>query len=128
VRVLIVEDNPDAAEALSLLLDVAGAESRIAHDGREALEIAKGERFQLILVDIGLPGMDGYEVARRLRDMPECQTALLAALTGYGRSEDRQKALEAGFAAHLVKPVELELLEPLLAGLDPSSTQARTAG
>jgi PAS domain S-box-containing protein len=124
VRVLIVEDNADAAEALGLLLEVAGVEPRIAHDGREALEVAKRERFPLILVDIGLPGMDGYEVAKRLREMPECQTTRLAALTGYGRSEDRRRAMEAGFSVHLVKPVELELLEPLLAGLEPPQAPA----
>jgi CheY-like chemotaxis protein len=121
VRVLIVEDNTDAAEALGLLLGVAGVEARIAHDGREALEVARQQPFPLILVDIGLPGMDGYEVARRLREMPECAATLLVALTGYGRSEDRQKALEAGFAVHLVKPVELELLEPLLARVESAA-------
>jgi PAS domain S-box-containing protein len=121
VRVLIVEDNIDAAEALGLLLEVAGVEARIAHDGREALEVARQQPFPLILVDIGLPGMDGYEVARRLRELPECATTLLVALTGYGRSEDRQKALEAGFAVHLVKPVELELLEPLLARVESAA-------
>jgi len=123
VRVLIVEDNADAAEALGLLLEVARVEARIAHDGREALEVAKAERFDVILVDIGLPGMDGYEVARRLREMPECKRTLLAALTGYGRSEDRQKALDAGFSVHLVKPVELELLEPLLAGVGAAADE-----
>ena len=123
VRVLIVEDNADAAEALGLLLEVAGVEARIAHDGREALEVAKAERFDVILVDIGLPGMDGYEVARRLREMPECKRTLLAALTGYGRSEDRQKALDAGFSVHLVKPVELALLEPLLAGVGAAADE-----
>ncbi len=126
--VLVVDDNADAAEALTMLLQLLGFQAEIAHDGREALEMAgDGRRFGLMFVDIGLPGIDGYEVARRLKDVPGRSEMQVVALTGYGRDEDRSKALDAGFDLHLVKPVELETLEPLLKRLEEPPPQAASA-
>jgi CheY-like chemotaxis protein len=120
----VIDDNVDAADSLALLLRLAGHEVRTANDGPTALEIATEFRPEVALVDIGLPGIDGYEVARRLRAMPECQGALLIALTGYGQAEDRRRSLEAGLDEHLVKPVDPAALEKVLA-LAPSGRGTR---
>jgi signal transduction histidine kinase/DNA-binding response OmpR family regulator len=114
-RILVVDDNVDAAKILARLLAMEGHEVAVAHDGTAALEIAHDHRPDVILLDIGLPGMDGYEVARRLRQNPAFDPTLLIALTGYGHAEDRQRALETGFDEHLVKPVSPEDLSSLLA-------------
>jgi two-component system, chemotaxis family, CheB/CheR fusion protein len=113
-RLLLVEDNLDAAEALGELLRMWGHEVHVAHDGASALRLAAAERPDVLLLDIGLPGMDGYEVARRLRATPGFERVKLVALTGYGQESDRQRASEAGFNHHLVKPVDLERLRDLL--------------
>jgi len=115
VRVLVVEDNPDVAEGLTMLLEGKGHAVVMTHDGLAALEAARSQGPAVVLVDIGLPGMDGYEVARRLRALPETAGATLVALSGYGRDEDRARALAAGFDGHLVKPVDLDALDTLLA-------------
>jgi PAS domain S-box-containing protein len=108
-RLLVVDDNIDGAESLALLLRLDGHEVRTAYDGPSALEAAKAQRPEAVLLDIGLPkGMDGYEVARRLRGQQELEGVLLVAVTGYGQDEDRRRSREAGFDAHLVKPVELD--------------------
>jgi signal transduction histidine kinase len=115
LRMLVVDDNVDGAQSLALLLDLIGHEVRIGYDGSEALETAAEFRPEVVLLDIGLPrGMDGYEVARRLRTQPGLEQTLLVALTGYGAEEDRERAREAGFSAHFVKPVDLEALCELL--------------
>jgi CheY-like chemotaxis protein len=114
-RVLVVDDNVDAADSLALLLRVIGHETRIAHDGLEALVAARAFLPDVVLLDIGLPGMDGYEVARQLRGEPDLRTALLIAQTGYGQDEDRRRSREAGFDHHLVKPVDPDALRALLA-------------
>ncbi|HTX04318.1 MAG TPA: PAS domain S-box protein, partial [Steroidobacteraceae bacterium] len=116
-RVLIVDDNVDAADSLALLLSHAGHETQVAYSGREALERVESFEPQLALLDIGLPEMDGYELARRLRARPRLSRARLIALTGYGQSEDRKRSQEAGFDDHLVKPVDLPALERALAGM-----------
>lgn len=113
-RILIVDDNVDTARSLKMLLSMEGHEVEIAHDGLATLKVADSFRPDVILLDIGLPRMDGYEVARRLRERPEMQKALLVALTGYGQDDDRRRSQEAGFSAHLVKPVKLEILQSLL--------------
>jgi PAS domain S-box-containing protein len=113
-RVLVVDDNEDAAESLALLLRARGHEIRTAHDGPSALSVAEDFRPEVVFLDIGLPRMDGYEVARRLRVQPGREGLLLVALTGYGQDEDRRRAEEAGFDAHLVKPADLEALQRLL--------------
>jgi len=115
-RILVVDDNRDGAESLALLLRTGGHEVRTAHDGPGALEAARAFRPHVVFLDIGLPGMDGYEVARRLRKEPGMEKGLLAALTGYGQEEDRRKAMEAGFNVHLVKPADIDTLQNIMAG------------
>jgi signal transduction histidine kinase/DNA-binding response OmpR family regulator len=114
-RVLVVDDNVDGAESLATLLKLLGHEVHVAHDGPAALRATADVRPEVVFLDIGLPGMDGYEVARRLR-RPGRNEALLVALTGYGQDEDRRRSREAGFDHHLVKPVDPAVLEELLAG------------
>ena len=113
-RVLIVDDNLDTAESLARLLKRAGHEIALAHDGSEALVRAREQSPETIILDIGLPGMDGFEVARRLRADARCANSVFIAVTGYGRPEDRQKSKEAGFDHHLVKPVHMDQLKGLL--------------
>ena len=119
--VLVVEDNKDGAESLAMLLGLMGHQVRIAYTGSEALAAAKACRPQVALLDIGLPGMSGYEVAQRLRDQPGSEATVLIAMTGYGQEEDRQRSREAGFHHHLVKPVDPATLEQLLAGIAAAS-------
>ncbi len=114
-RVLVIDDNQDTAASLAMLLRLWGHEIRTANDGASGLKAAESYRPQVVLLDIGLPGMDGYELARRLR-AEFGSRLLLVALTGYGQEEDRQKALRAGFNAHLVKPAAPAELKALLAG------------
>lgn len=113
--VLVIEDNVDAAETLADLLRLFGHEVHLAHTGPEGIEAARAVRPDVVLCDIGLPGMDGYAVARQLRQEPSTATTRLVALTGYGRDSDRREAEEAGFDLHLVKPVEPADLRQLLA-------------
>jgi PAS domain S-box-containing protein len=113
-RVLIVEDNLDAAESLAMILELLGHPVRTIHDGARALDVARAEHPDLMLVDIGLPGTDGYEVARAVRRDPDLARCTLVALTGYGREEDKRAAEAAGFDAHLVKPVDMQALRALL--------------
>jgi len=111
LRILVVDDNYDAAQSLSLLLTSKGHTVCLAHDGYEALDVAQAERPQVILLDIGLPGMDGYAVARTLRQHSELKTTHVIALSGYGRPEDRELAKTAGFNDYLVKPVNFDELQ-----------------
>jgi signal transduction histidine kinase/ActR/RegA family two-component response regulator len=113
--ILIVEDNADARETLKHVLELAGHRVRAASDGVAGLQAALTQRPEVALIDIGLPLMDGYEVARRIRAAEARASLLLVALTGYGLPEDRQRAIDAGFDAHLVKPVDVEALQELLA-------------
>ncbi len=116
-RVLIVEDNADTAESLAMLLRLDGAEVQIASDGPQALDVVAEYQPTVVLLDIGLPGMDGFELARRLRAHPSTADAFLVALTGYGQADDRSRAQEAGLDHHLVKPVDYTTLRDLLASL-----------
>ncbi len=113
-RILVVDDNRDAADSLSLLLRVLGHQVSTAYDGPSALERSREAGPEVVLLDIGLPGMDGYEVARRLRSDFDSNALLIVAMTGYGQEADRHRAIGAGFDVHLVKPVELEVLCELL--------------
>ena len=113
-RILVVDDSKDAAESLAMLLSLSGHHVVVAHDGVEALAMAAAEHPEVILLDIGLPGMDGYEVCRRARQNG-LTDALIVAMTGYGQERDRQRSMEAGFDTHTVKPVELDHLMELLA-------------
>jgi PAS domain S-box-containing protein len=115
-RILVVDDNEDAATSLARLLSrVYGHEVRVAHDGPEALGLAGEFRPEVVLLDIGMPGMDGYEVAKRMRDRGDLAGARIIALTGWGQEADRHRSREAGFDHHLVKPVDPEILSGLLA-------------
>ena len=114
LRVLVVDDNQDAAESLAMLLRLAGQDVRVAYDGPSALALAQVYQSALVLLDIGLPGLDGYEVARRMRRQPGLEGVCLAAMTGWGQQEDRQRSAEAGMDHHLVKPVAPKALEQLL--------------
>ncbi len=116
-RILAVDDQADTVEMLASLLRLQGHEVRTAYDGPAGLAAAADFGPEVVLLDIGLPGLDGYEVARRLRQVPAARTALLVAVTGYGREVDRAQARAAGFQHHLVKPLDLAALERLLAGL-----------
>ena len=98
-RILVVDDNRDSAESLAMLLKLTGNETHIAHDGLEAVEAAARFRPDVILLDIGLPKMNGYEAARRIREQPWGKNMVLVALTGWGQEEDRQKSKDAGFDA-----------------------------
>ena len=120
-RVLLVDDNLDAANGLAMLLGLLGHEVQIVNDGPAALAAARTNAPDVALVDIGLPGMDGYAVAKRIRERSG-KKVMLVALTGYGSEEDRQRALAAGFDYHLVKPVDLDTLEGLVAGLGKPSS------
>ena len=114
LRILVVDDNRDSAESLANLLELTGNEARSAYDGLEALEAAERFMPDLVLLDIGLPKLNGYEVARRIRELPRGKEMLLVALTGWGQDEARQKSREAGFDEHLVKPVDYAALMKLL--------------
>jgi PAS domain S-box-containing protein len=113
-RILVVDDNIDAATTLDVLLRSLGHETRVAHDGMTALDIAREFRPEVILLDIGMPGLDGYEVARRLRAMNQGQTFRIVAITGWGQEADRLRSKEAGFDLHLVKPVDPRVLVSVL--------------
>jgi len=115
VRVLVVEDNVDAAESLATLLRLWGHDVRVVHDGLDALDAARSYLPEVVLLDIGLPGLDGYQVAERLRTERGLASTLLVAMTGYGQPEDRRRSAEAGIHHHFVKPVEPFVLRNLLA-------------
>ncbi len=114
-RILVVDDNRDAATSLAMMLQMMGHETRTAHDGLEALEIAAAFRPEIILLDIGMPRLNGYDAARHIREQAWGQSVLLVALTGWGQDEDRRRSREAGFDSHMTKPVDLAELEKLLA-------------
>ena len=115
LRVMVVDDNRDSADSLRMLLGALGNEAKTAYDGQHALELAAELRPELVVLDIGLPSMSGYDVVRRLRAMPDVAGAVIVALTGYGSESDRHRSAEAGFDDHLVKPVDFTRLEELLA-------------
>lgn len=114
-RVLVVDDNEDGAESLTFLLQSMGQEVSTAGDGMQAIELATTFRPDVVLMDIGLPRLNGYDAARRIREMPGGDRIVLVALTGWGHEEDRRQATEAGFDHHWVKPVDLQALRDLLA-------------
>ena len=115
-RILVVDDNKDSANSLAMVLRRKANEIRTAYDGLEAVQAAEDFRPELVLLDIGLPKLNGYEVARRIREQPWGEHVILVALTGWGQDEDRRRSQDAGFDFHFVKPVELSALENLLAG------------
>ena len=115
LKVLVVDDNVDAAVTLSMILEASGYVTRVAHDGYAALEAAREFRPRVAFLDIGMPGMSGYDTARAIRAMEELDGIVLVALTGWGAESDRRRSSEAGFDHHLTKPVQLEVVEELLA-------------
>jgi signal transduction histidine kinase len=114
-RVLVVDDNGGAAESTAMLLRIWGHEVRTVHDGRSALQAVLDFHPEIVLLDIGLPGMNGYEVAKQLRAQKAFKSLVLAAMTGYGQDDDRRRSKEAGFDFHLTKPLEPEVLEAFIA-------------
>ncbi len=126
-RVLIADDNHDAAVSLSMLLQAMGHDTRVVHDGIEALEEAEHFRPDVVLLDIGMPRLDGYETARRLVHRPWAAATQIVAVTGWGQETDRQRAKEAGFHRHLVKPVDLDALREVMASAceEPGETSSR---
>jgi PAS domain S-box-containing protein len=117
-RVLVVDDHRDGADSLAMMLEMLGATVRVAYEGGIALEALASFKPDTVLLDIGMPGMNGYEVAHRIREGTTCADVLLIALTGWGQDEDRRRSLEAGFDFHLVKPLETDTLRTVLASAD----------
>jgi len=115
-RVLVVDDNADAAESIGMVLQLLGAEVKVVNAGTEALDCLAGYKPDVVLLDLGMPGMSGYEVARRIRETPGAGGVTIVALTGWGQREDRNRTSDAGFDHHLVKPANVEALEMILAG------------
>jgi CheY-like chemotaxis protein len=115
MRVLVVDDNTDAAESTAMVVTLWGHETRTAYDGAEAIQAALEFRPDAILLDIGLPGLSGWDVARALREEHGMRQVRLVAVTGYGAEADRRRSCEAGIDAHLTKPVDLPTLKTLLA-------------
>ena len=122
-RVLVVDDNRDAAMSMAMLLDLMGNETQTAHDGQEALELIPVFQPEVVLLDIGMPRLNGYDTARRIREQPRAGGIVLIALTGWGQEEDRRRSQEAGFSHHLTKPVDPAQLEKLL--VRPQADTAR---
>jgi CheY-like chemotaxis protein len=123
-RILVVDDNRDAADSMMMMLRMMGHESNTAYDGLDAVQAAAAFRPEIVLLDIGLPRMNGYEVAEHIRKQPWSSGMALIALTGWGQEEDKRRALEAGFDHHLTKPVEVASLEKLLALIAPVPHQS----
>jgi CheY-like chemotaxis protein len=116
-RVLVVDDNRDAADSLAMILELNGHKIRVANDGEQALGLAGEFRPQVVFLDIGMPGKNGYDVARELRRSQTASQAVLVALTGWGAEDDRARSRDAGFDHHLTKPAEMAAVERLLAQL-----------
>lgn len=116
-RIVIVDDNRDSADSLAMLLEITGNQTFMAHDGIEAIEVIEKQRPEVVLLDIGLPGLNGYEVCRRVREQQWGKDIVMIALTGWGQEDDRRKSEEAGFNSHLVKPVDYNKLLALLGTL-----------
>jgi CheY-like chemotaxis protein len=117
LRVLVVDDNRDAADSCSILLELSGHRVQTAYSGREALAVASRARPHVVVTDIGLPDIDGYEVAEKIHAAPWGRRTVLVAVTGWGQDSDKQRAFSAGFSHHLTKPIDTDALELLLQSL-----------
>ncbi len=126
-RILIVDDNRDGAESLSMLFSVLGHEPVVAFSGEEGIEKFREKAPDFVFLDIGLPDIDGYEVCRRIRNLPHGMSAALVAITGWGSEDDKRRAREAGFDAHLTKPVELSQIEDYVNPPNETNTPQRAA-
>jgi CheY-like chemotaxis protein len=116
---VVVDDNEDAADTLSMALELFGCEVTVAHSAAQALDILPVASPSVVLLDIGLPDMNGYELARRVRQLPGGAAMTLIATTGWGQQKDRERAFDAGFDHHLTKPVDFEMLRSLLLDISP---------
>jgi CheY-like chemotaxis protein len=119
-RILVVDDNADAAQTVAMLLEVLGHETSVEYDPLQALACARDRSFDAFVLDIGLPGMDGHELARQIRALPRAAGALFIALTGYGQQQDRDASKAAGFHYHFVKPADVDALAQALAKGTPA--------
>ena len=117
-RIVVADDNADSAASLAMMLRILGHEVQTAHDGQQAVELAETFRPDVMLLDIGMPRMDGYEAAQHLRKNPELGRVILIALTGWGQDDDKRRAEEAGFNHHVTKPIDLAALQSLLKPLN----------
>lgn len=120
-RILVVDDNQDSASTMAILLRLMGNVTQTANDGLQAVEAASDFRPDVVLLDIGLPHIDGYEACRRIRQQPGGSEVVMVAVTGWGQDEDRMRSSEAGFDHHLVKPVDQTTLEDILASVTSST-------
>ena len=128
-RILVVDDNDDQAHSLGMLLHLLGHETQLAYDGSSAVEAAESFAPDIALIDIGIPGINGYEVARRLREMPHMADTVLVAQTGWGNEDDRARSREAGFNHHLLKPLDLAEVQRILsASVSLNSRKASNPG
>jgi CheY-like chemotaxis protein len=125
-RILVVDDNHDSALSLAMMLSIMGHETRTAHDGESAVSTAEGFLPDVVLLDIGLPKLNGYEVAQRIRENAWGKSMFLIAVTGWGQEEDRQRSSEVGLNVHMVKPVEPAALERLLSELSHRQDDGRS--
>jgi CheY-like chemotaxis protein len=125
LRIVAVDDNRDAVDSLAKILRMKGHDVRTGYDGIEAVELAADFRPQVVLLDIGLPRLNGYEVAQRMRKLPGGSKIVLVAVTGWGQDEDRKRSEASGFDMHLVKPVDPLALDQLIANIDDSQAQLR---
>jgi len=124
-RILIVDDQQDIADALARLINVLGYEAKVVYDGREAIKLAAGFAPDMALIDIGMPRLDGYEVAKEIRRQPTGANALLVAVTGWTSREAKYRAYEAGFDLHVAKPLTIDGLKELLSLVDPAAAGSR---
>jgi CheY-like chemotaxis protein len=123
-RILVVDDNQDTADSLALMLEALGHEARTAYDGARAIVVADEFRPDVILMDIGMPRFNGFQAAQRIRAQPWADRVVLIAITGWARDEDKRCSKEAGFDAHLTKPIDLELLFRLLSAMNQPPSAA----
>jgi CheY-like chemotaxis protein len=131
MKILVVDDNRDAADACAALLELSGHHVQTAYTGRRALELAETSRPHVLLLDIGLPDLDGYQLAAKVRATPWGRGIILIAATGWGQEEDRRRAFDAGFDHHLTKPIAAETVESLLQSMrppQPSSVRCKRSG
>ena len=122
LRVLVVDDNMDSAKSLGMLLEATGHDVQLAYDGPTALQATLDYRPNVVLLDIGLPGLDGYKVAKRIREQPTLKNVVLVAMTGYGHVADLRRSDEAGFNHHLVKPADFMKIKEILATVSERAT------
>jgi len=127
-KILVVDDDPDAAELVGGLLELQGHEVRSAHTAREAIAVAKEFQPDIAFLDIGLPTMDGFELAAALAMLPELRDCRLIAITGYDDADDRRRSKQAGFEAHLVKPIAMDTLERIVLGAGGDPDHSRRVG